>query len=62
MGAAWVINLAVAEWAIRRRPARASATPGSFGPVTGRVSGCLAEHRHLLGAATAMRTVMTRRC
>jgi hypothetical protein len=22
MGAAWVINLAVAEWAIRRRPAR----------------------------------------
>lgn len=24
MGAAWVINLAVAEWAIRRRPARAA--------------------------------------
>jgi uncharacterized membrane protein len=31
MGAAWVINLAVAEWAIRKRPARvpsARATPG----------------------------------
>ncbi len=31
MGAGWVINLAVAEWAIRKRPARApigSSTPG----------------------------------
>ena len=26
MGAAWVINLAVAEWAIRRRPARPART------------------------------------
>jgi len=26
MGAAWVINLAVAEWAIRKRPARPART------------------------------------
>jgi hypothetical protein len=26
MGAAWVINLAIAEWIIRRRPARPART------------------------------------